>query len=75
MSFRKIAALTGLALSTLPALMSGASAQMVSGNSIFKVERNGQPTVYIGEKAPNSDVPVTFLCGCRSNSARGCKLL
>jgi hypothetical protein len=77
MNIRKIAALTGLALSTLPALVSGASAQMVSGNSIFKVERNGQPTVYIGEKAANSDVPVTFLGAERSRrvAANGCGLI
>lgn len=77
MNLRKTAALTALALSTIPAFMSGASAQMVSGNSTFKVERNGQPTVYIGEKAPNSDVPVTFVGADRTRrvAANGCGLI
>lgn len=77
MSFRKIAALTGLALSILPAFASGASAQMYNGNSVFKVERNGQPIVYIGEQTPNADVPVTFVGADRTRrvSANGCGLI
>ncbi|MBD2078459.1 hypothetical protein [Leptolyngbya sp. FACHB-17] len=77
MNVRKIAALTGLALSTLPALASGASAQMYNGNDVFKVERNGQAIVYIGEQTPGADVPVTFIGADRTRrvSANACGLI
>lgn len=77
MKLRKIAALTGLVLSTLPAFVSAASAQTYNGNSTFKVERNGQTTVYIGEQAPNADVPVTLIGADRTRrvSANACGLI
>jgi hypothetical protein len=77
MNIKNIAALTGLALSILPAFVSGASAQTYNGNSIFKVERNGQFTVYIGEQTPNADVPVTLIGADRTRrvAANGCGLI
>lgn len=77
MNLRKTVALTALALSIIPAFVSGASAQMYNGNDVFKVERNGQAIVYIGEQTPGADVPVTFIGADRTRrvSANACGLI
>lgn len=50
---------------------------MYNGNATLNFERDGQPTVYIGEQAPNAEVPVVFVGANRTRrvSANGCELI